>query len=152
MPYVYRTIVRPHFPSGSSSSLNSTSLLLFGTPLLSIFALFLPLSLLSRPSPTFSQGQPPALLLSELPIVPLLLSFSPSFSFISIILCAPLHLSPSTVLFLGFHLLLALSWPFPHPVAYALLIFLKALLLVSPLFQSVFYSLFSNTNCFFCFF
>ncbi len=113
--------------------------------LLLLLSLFLLLSELFPPSPTFFQGQPFALLLAQIPIVPLLLFFSPSFSFISIILCGPLHLLPSTPLFSAF----ICSWPGvgrPHiqwPVG--LLIFLKAPLLVLYLLSPLFYTFSSPT-------
>lgn len=116
---LFLTVVLPHLPSGSSNSLDSSSPA--SSSLYFCHSAFVSVA----PSLThiFSRSAscPPPLSQTNCP-----LCLSPSVSFISVVLCAPLHLSPSTPLFSAF----ICFWPQvgrPHiqrPVA--LLILLKA--------------------------
>lgn len=116
-------VICPHLPSGSEP-------LHFTPPISSVLLLSLLLSLpmLFSASPTFSQGRPPDRLLSQKPIVPLLLPLILFHLYHSA--CSSSSLALHTT-FLYFHLPLALSYPCLHAWPIASRILLKALLLVS---------------------
>ena len=132
----------------SSPSLRLINSLDSASPLLLLLLLLLLLSISVSPPPfvsvvpslahvsSRSASCPPPLSGTSSPL------FSPAFSFISIISCALLHLSPLHATFLPFHLVPAKTRPSSHPMArcVAHFFFLKARLPLHPLRPSVFYT------------